>query len=523
MSVSGIVRSPFPEIEIPDTLLSSFVFQGTAQVADKAAFIDGFSGRSVAHGELFDAAYRAAGGLASLGFGKGDVLAILLPNVPEYPIAFHAAAIAGGIVTTINPTYTVEEVAFQLSDSGAVYLLTATALLETAQAAAATSGVKEILVLGEPGDGAVGFAELLAAARYDADPGVTPGDVVAMPYSSGTTGLPKGVMISHRGFVANHLQRLQAVALESDEVYIAVLPFFHIYGITTLVNGVIQRGVTAVTMPRFDFEEFLRIVQEYRVTFAPLVPPIILGLAKHPLVDQYDLSSLRVIYSGAAPLPQEVAAVCSARIGCPVVEGYGMTETIIAHVNDEEGAREHPGSIGRLLPNTEAQIVEPDTGNVLDPNKDGEIWIRGPQVMIGYLNNPEATSETIDEQGWVHTGDIGHYDEDGYFYVVDRVKELIKVKAYQVAPAELEALLLSHPSVADAAVIGIPDEEAGEIPKAFVVASTATTGDELMAFVADRLAPYKRIRQVEFIEQIPKSPSGKILRRTLRDKEASPT
>lgn len=522
MPVSGIVRSPFPEIVIPDTLLSPFVFQGVAQVADKAAFIDGSSGRSVTHGELFDAAYRAAGGLASLGFGKGDVLAILLPNVLEYPVVFHAAAIAGGIVTTINPMYTIDEVAFHLADSGAVYLLTISPLLETAQAAAATSGVKKILVLGEPRGGAAGFAELLAADRYDADPGVTPDDVVAMLYSSGTTGLPKGVMISHRGFVANHLQRQQVVAVESDEVYIAVLPFFHMYGITT-VNRVIHRGVTAVTMPRFDFEEFLRIIQEYRVTSAPLVPPIVLGLAKHPLVDQYDLSSLRVIYSGAAPLPQQVAAVCSARIGCPVLEGYGMTETIVAHINDEEGALWHPGSIGRLLPNTEAQIVEPDTGKVLEPNEDGEIWIRGPQVMIGYLNNPEATSETIDEQGWVHTGDIGHYDKDGYFYVVDRVKELIKVKAYQVAPAELEALLASHPSVADAAVIGIPDEEAGEIPKAFVVASTAVTGDELMGFVAARVAPYKRIRQVEFIEQIPKSPSGKILRGTLRGREASPT
>ncbi len=307
---------------------------------------------------------------------------------------------------------------------------------------------------------------------------------------------------------------------KGDEVIVAVLPFFHIYGMQVLMNGAVSQGATCVTMPRFELEAFLRILQDHRVTTAYLVPPIVLALAKHPLVDDFDLGSLRLIFSGAAPLGGELSDEASQRVGADVVQGYGLTETSpVTHSTIQGDAK--AGSIGVPLPSTEVRIVDPGTGQDLGIGEDGEVWIRGPQVMKGYLNNPEATANCIDDEGWFHTGDIGHVDADGHFYIVDRLKELIKYKGFQVPPAELEAILLTHPAVADAAVIPIPDEEAGELPKAFVVlkAGQEASADEIMAFVADQVATYKQVRRVEFVDAIPKSASGKILRRMLRDRE----
>jgi acyl-CoA synthetase (AMP-forming)/AMP-acid ligase II len=273
-------------------------------------------------------------------------------------------------------------------------------------------------------------------------------------------------------------------------------------------------------MPRFDLEQFLRIMQEHRVSRGYFVPPIVLALAKHPAVDGYDLSSLKSILCGAAPLGADLATACSERLGCTVVQGYGLTETSpVTHAVPSEGGLDRPGSIGPPLPNTDCQVVDIETGEDLGTDRDGEIWVRGPQVMKGYLNDPEATAATVDADGWLHTGDIGHADGDGYFHVVDRLKELIKYKGYQVAPAELEALLLSHPRVADAAVVPRPDEEAGEVPKAYVVAKGDVSADELMEFVARRVAPHKKVRAVEFLAEVPRSASGKILRRILVERE----
>jgi acyl-CoA synthetase (AMP-forming)/AMP-acid ligase II len=266
----------------------------------------------------------------------------------------------------------------------------------------------------------------------------------------------------------------------------------------------------------------LATLERHRVTHAHVVPPIMLALARHPAVDSYDLSSLRSVFTGAAPLGEQIAREVSERLGCVVMQGYGMTETSPAtHMTPREPEKMKAGSVGWVVPNTECKIVDVETGAELGANAEGEICVRGPQVMKGYLNCPEATAGTIDSEGWLHTGDIGCADVDGHFFIVDRKKELIKYKGYQVAPAELEALLLSHPSVADCAVIPAPDEEAGEVPKAFVVLKTdhaATTGD-LISFVASHVSPHKKIRRVEFIEQIPKSPSGKILRRLLVARE----
>jgi acyl-CoA synthetase (AMP-forming)/AMP-acid ligase II len=301
-----------------------------------------------------------------------------------------------------------------------------------------------------------------------------------------------------------------------------VLPFSHIYGLVSLMNLPLYLGETVVTMPRFDLREFLRVIQDYRITRAALVPPIVLALAKHPLVEEFDLSSLQLVNSGAAPLSAELEVACGERLGCRMQQGYGLTETSpTTHWVGDGLAGTMPGSIGPPVPNTECRIVDVATDEDVADGEPGELLIRGPQVMKGYLNNPRATDATFDPDGWLHTGDVAQVEPDGSLRIVDRIKELIKYKAYQIAPAELEAVLLTHPAITDAAVIPIPDEEAGQVPKAFVVTNGSITPEEVSQFVAGHVAPYKKVRAVEIIEEIPKAPSGKILRRLLIERERS--
>jgi acyl-CoA synthetase (AMP-forming)/AMP-acid ligase II len=295
-----------------------------------------------------------------------------------------------------------------------------------------------------------------------------------------------------------------------------VLPLFHIYGLVVILNMGLYLGATIVMMPRFDLEQFLQTVSKYQVTLAHLVPPIVLALSKSPIVDEYDLSTLRAVFSGAAPLDENLTRACMQRLNLRIRQGYGMTETSpVTHSSPANPDQVKHGSVGVAAPNTECKIIDLETGEALTHNKEGELCVRGPQVMKGYLNRPEATAATIDRDNWLHTGDIAYVDEDGHFFIVDRAKELIKYKGFQVPPAELEAVLLTHEAVADAAVIPCPDEEAGEVPKAFVVLRGTATAEELMDFVTQRVAPYKRIKFVEFTDKIPKSASGKILRRML--------
>jgi acyl-CoA synthetase (AMP-forming)/AMP-acid ligase II len=339
-------------------------------------------------------------------------------------------------------------------------------------------------------------------------------------------------MLTHRNLVANLCQAEGMRNFEcfgEQDITMAVLPFFHIYGMVVIMMLGLAGGGTILVMPRFDMMEFLTFVQKYRVTILPLVPPIVLGLVKHPAVAQFDLSSVRLIFSGAAPLGEEMARALSAKLGCPVVQGYGMTEASpVTHLSPTHDEPFKPGSAGKIVPNTEVKIVEVGSGSDAERpvGKEGELWIRGPQIMKGYLNRPEETADCLDRDGWYHTGDVGFVDDEGYFFIVDRTKELIKYKGLQVAPAELEALLLTHPAILDAAVVRKADEEAGEVPKAYVVlkpddVSKATPADAIMGWVAQRVAPHKRIRHLEFIDQIPKSASGKILRRVLIDREKS--
>lgn len=519
-STPGVHRSPLPDVDIPAISLPSHVLHRAMLRGDKPALIDGPSGRTLTFAQLARDVDRFAAGLTARGFGKGDVLAMFCPNVPEFAVAFYGVLQVGGVVSTVNPLSTAGELAGQLRDSRASLLLTVPALLPTAQAAARESSVTEIFVIGEA-DGALPYASLFADASGFTPARIDPQhDLAVLPYSSGTTGLPKGVMLTHHNLVAHDVMIDGFIPQTDADTMIAVLPFFHIYGMSVLMNAGLSRGTTIVTMPRFDLEMFLQLIQDQRVTVAYLAPPIVVALAKHPLIDSYDLSSLRDVFCGAAPLSAELQDACGARIGCKVVQGYGMTEASpVTHATPIGSGR--VGSVGKTIRNAESCVVNPETGARLGPNERGELWVRGPNVMRGYLNRPDATAETIVEGGWLRTGDIAYVDDDGYFYVVDRLKELIKYKGYQVAPAELEALLLTHSSVADAAVIGAPDEEAGELPKAFVVrkAGVEIESHELMDWVAGQVAPYKRIRLLEFVDQVPKSASGKILRRVLIEQE----
>ena len=513
-----IHRSPFPDIEVPDQLLTDFIFSGAAARADKPALIDGPSGRTLTYGRLVEDVKSLAGGLVARQFGPGDVLAIMAPNIPEYAVVFHGSAMAGATVTTINPTYTEREVAHQLEDADASILVTIPMFLETARGAAATVGIDQIYVFGDSPD--CPPVTDLFGAPLDEPVAVGTDHVVVLPYSSGTTGLSKGVMLTHRNLVANIVQTMAVAQVDESERFIAVLPFFHIYGMQVLMNLGLYAGATVVTLPRFDLEGFLQAHQDHGITRSFVAPPIVVAFAKHPMVDKFDLSALRQVFSGAAPLSAELAIEAGERLGCEVVQGYGMTElSPVSHATPAGHFK--PGSAGMTIPNTEVMIVDTESKEPLGLDVDGEIWIRGPQVMTGYLNNAQATAETIDADGWLHTGDIGHMDADGHLYVVDRLKELIKYKGFQVPPAELEALLLTHPAVADAAVIGIPDEEAGEIPAGFVVLKPGAeaTADEIMRFVAEQVATFKAVRRLTFIDEIPKSASGKILRRVLRDRE----
>ncbi len=515
-----VFRSPFPDVEIPDSALSSVVFRHADRLADRTAIVDGPTGRSYTYAEMYGASRKVAGGFVNTGLEVGDVVALVSPNIPEYAMAFHGVAIAGGTVTTVNPTYTVEEMARQMADSGARFAVTIALFLDTVLAAASVAGVEHVYVLGEPVEGHRSFFELLASDPIGQVPVDPAAHTVVLPYSSGTTGLPKGVELTHRNLVANLAQYEPVTTAGEEDVILAVLPFFHIYGMQVLMNAAVHLGARVITMPRFDLAEFLETIQEHRVTRVAAVPPIVLALAKHPLVAEFDLSSLVQVGSGAAPLSADIEDEAARRTGAEIVQGYGLTETSpVTHAAIPGDVRS--GSIGVLVPNTEARVVDPETGDDLPAGQTGEIWLRGPQVMRGYLHNPAATEEALDEQGWLHTGDIGHIDEDAHWYITDRLKELIKYKGFQVAPAELEAVLLTHPGIADAAVIGVAEDEAGEVPKAFVVRQAGADLDEadVMSFVAGHVASFKRVRVVEFVDEIPKSLSGKILRRVLRDRE----
>lgn len=519
-----IFKSPHAAVTIPEVSITDYVLRRADELGDKPALIDGPTGRTFSYGQLRGYITRLASGFAKHGVTKGDVFAIYSPNLPEYALAFHAVATLGAATTMVPPLFTDEEIIKQLADSGAKYLLTIPPLMEKASQVAQATGIRKIFVIGEA-EGAISFASLIADGANIAQGGfevqIDPGeDIAALPYSSGTTGFPKGVMLSHRNLVAMLRQMEANDAFSETDTMVCVVPMYHLYGLHIVVNLGLSQGATIVTVPRYDLDQFLRVMEQYKVTIAPLVPPLVLALSRAPQLDDYDLSSLRLIHCGAATLADNVARDCSTRLGCEIRYGYGLTEVSpLSHTSVADPEKHMAGSVGYCLPNTECKIVDYTTEAELEANQEGEICVRGPQVMKGYAGNPGATIDMIKPDGWLRTGDIGYCDEEGRLFVVDRLKELIKTNGRQVAPAELESLLLSHAAIADAAVIPSPDEKSGEVPKAFIVLKSKVSAEEIMDFVATRVAPYKRIRRVEFVSEIPKSPAGKILRRVLKDRE----
>ncbi|MFH0176416.1 4-coumarate--CoA ligase family protein [Streptomyces cacaoi] len=519
-------RSEFADVPPVELPIHDAVLGRAAEFGELPALVDGTDGTTLTYDQVDRFHRRVAAALAEAGVGKGDVLALHSPNTVAFPLAFYAATRAGATVTTVHPLATAEEFAKQLDDSAARWIVTVSPLLQTARRAAELAGGVEEIFVCDTAAGHRSLVDMLASAAPEPQVDIDPvEDVAVLPYSSGTTGVPKGVMLTHRQIATNLAQLRSAMSAGPGDRILAVLPFFHIYGLTALMNAPLRQGATVVVLPRFDLESFLAAIQNHRITGLYVAPPIVLALAKHPAVTRYDLSSLRYVVSAAAPLDADLAAACAERLNLPPVgQAYGMTELSPGtHVVPLDAMRDAPaGTVGKLIAGTEMRIVSLD-----DPDKDleageaGEILIRGPQIMKGYLGRPDATADMIDGDGWLHTGDVGRVDADGWLFVVDRVKELIKYKGFQVAPAELEALLLTHPGIADAAVIGVYNDDGNEVPHAYVVrqpTSPDLSEGEIAMYVAERVAPYKRVRRVTFIDAVPRAASGKILRRQLRER-----
>jgi acyl-CoA synthetase (AMP-forming)/AMP-acid ligase II len=493
---------------------------------NRVAVIDG--NHTYTYSELNVLAAKFASVLSNSGMSKGDRIAILSPNCAEFVIAFYGIVRMGGIVTTINSGYREMEISHQIKNSGCKVVIAHHSLNETLEKAYSLNQEKlrTILISEDSAEGSfwdqIHRADASIPVEIDSKK-----DIAALPYSSGTTGLSKGVMLSHYNLVSN-VEQLTGLSgsskLEKDDIVLVHLPLFHIYGMNVLMNGCIAVGATQVMMGRFDMDEFLNLIEQNGVTKLFTVPPVGLGLTQYPGVKDRDLTKLQLVFFGAAPLSGDLQQRISETLGCPVVQGYGMTETSpLTNADFAEPELTKPGSIGPATSDTELKIVDVENSqNELPVNEVGELMIRGPQVMVGYFNNPDATEETLTKDGWIHTGDIARIDEDGYTWILDRKKELIKYKGFQVPPAELEGLLLEHPEISDAAVIGIEDVESGEIPKAFVVKNPSSNINEedVMTFVSQKVSTFKQIREVEFIESIPKNPSGKILRRLLKEPES---
>ncbi|MBQ0925507.1 AMP-binding protein [Saccharopolyspora endophytica] len=521
------MRSPYPDVDVPDVSLTEFLFgTGVGNHAEATALVEGTTGDAMTFGQLHAAVEGVAAGLHAWGVRAGDVIALVGSNSPRWVLAFHSALRANTTVTTCNPLYTTGELANQLTDSGAAFVITEGKLREKVVEAAAKAGLDPDSVFTlDSTDGHTSLAELAAGGGEAPAPVTGAEGTAVLPYSSGTTGRAKGVVLTHRNLVANVLQFDRMVTSTRGSAQLAVLPLFHIYGMTVLMNHCLHTRAPLITMPRFDLAEMLRLVDEHRVRKLYVAPPTVLALAKDRLVDSYDLSSVEMVFSGAAPLDGDLGRALTDRLGCAVLQGYGMTEmSPVSHAIPEDRLDLDPASCGFALPGIEHRLVDPATGEDVGPGGRGELWVRGPNVMSGYLNNAEATAQTLDADGYLHTGDVATATPEGVITIVDRVKELIKYKGYQVPPAELEAVLLTHPAVEDAAVIGVCDARGEEVPKAFVVRSdgSALSADDVITYVADRIAPHKKVRAVEFVDAIPKSASGKILRNQLREAELRP-
>ncbi|XP_076314405.1 uncharacterized protein LOC143226826 isoform X2 [Tachypleus tridentatus] len=523
-----IITSPLTPIKTPEKSFPQLAFDCLEEHGDRLCEVDASDGRFYTFRQVADLSRRVASALIRRGLQMGECFCVYIPNSIDYVVAFLGITSAGGVVTTANPSYVAEELQYQLNDCSAVYLLaTESNIQEALKVKQNVLSLKEIFVLGNKEKRCSRFSDLLEddGSFFHKPVTVEAREVsLVLPYSSGTTWLPKGVILTHHNIISNIYQvtHPDIFPLTTKDVILGVLPFFHCFGLVLVSLCSVIRGCSVVVTSRFKPELFLTAVQQYKVTVILLAPPIAQFLVESPLVDKYDLSSVTTILSGAAALHPQVAVKLqakfpSARIG----QGYGMTEVSPVACVPLVGQTLYE-SVGVPVPGTRMKIVSIDGGATLGPGEKGEILISGPQVMKGYLNNPKATRLIIDENGWLHTGDVGFYTEDKKFYVVERIKELIKYKGYQVAPAELELLLMKHPGICDAAVVGVTDPRVGELARAFVVVKPShndVTSQNVQEFVAEHVAPYKHLHGgVEFVSHIPRNASGKILRRKLRAK-----
>jgi acyl-CoA synthetase (AMP-forming)/AMP-acid ligase II len=512
MVVSGYwpTQAPYEEFPLPELLRRS-----AEDFGDKPALIAA-DGTTRTYRDLWSLARKVARFLQDHGIEKGEKVGVFSPNHVDYAAVFYGALLAGATLTTLNPLYREREIHHQLDDAEAAALFVFSPMADPVEAARPNlPRLRHVWPID-------GLPDLLGGVSEEYRPvAINPReDVAALPYSSGTTGLPKGVMLTHYNLASNVKQGLAVKQSDSDTTSLCVLPFFHIYGLTVLLSIGVALGTTGVVMMRFDAEQMLHLIGKYHINNLYLAPPAILAMSNVPNLSRFDTSSLRIIQSGAAPLPPEVGERAKSIYGCLVSQGYGMTETS-PMINTNPLERIKLKSVGPPVSDTIEKIVSLDTGQELPTGEVGELAVQGPQVMKGYWKRPQETKDCLSEDGWLLTGDIGWLEEDSYLYLFERKKEMIKYKGYQVAPAELEALLHEHPAVLDAAVIPKAHLESGEIPKAFIILREGfeASPEELMAFVADKVAPYKKIREVEYVTEIPKSAAGKILRRELIERE----
>ncbi|PSS32258.1 4-coumarate--CoA ligase like [Actinidia chinensis var. chinensis] len=533
-----VFRSRLPEIPISNHLpLHTYCFENLTQFPDRTCLIVGSTGKTYSFSETHLLSQKVAAGLSNLGLKKGDVIMLLLQNCPEFIFSFMGASMIGAVTTTANPFYTASEVFKQLNASNAKLIITQSQYVDKlGDAGDNYPKLGEdfaLITIDDPPEKCLHFS-VLSEAKETEIPSVSidPNDAVALPFSSGTTGLPKGVILTHKSLITSVAQQVDGenpnLYLTSEDVVLCVLPLFHIYSLNSVLLCSLRAGAGVLLMPKFEIGVLLELIQRHRVSVAAVVPPLVLALAKNPMVEGFDLSSIRLVLSGAAPLGKELEEALRSRVPQATFgQGYGMTEAGPV-LSMSLGFAKQPfptksGSCGTVVRNAELKVVDPETGSSLPRNQPGEICIRGQQIMKGYLNDADATATTMDVDGWLHTGDIGYVDEDDEVFIVDRVKELIKFKGFQVPPAELEALLVSHPSIADAAVVPQKDEVAGEVPVAFVVRSNGfeLTEEAVKEFIAKQVVFYKKVHRVYFVHAIPKSPSGKILRKDLRAKLAA--
>ncbi|EFX67408.1 hypothetical protein DAPPUDRAFT_203687 [Daphnia pulex] len=528
---NNIVTSPYGDCDLHDMTMVQKIFESAGRWPNKIALECGITGRKYTYEMTCQLIRRFGSALTRMEYKKGEVFGIISPNIPEFPIVLYGASGAGMPVSLVNPTFTAEEMARQLSAVGATALFGVAPMAETLkQVARLCPVIRHIILLGPPLEGAVSFQQMAQDSGDLFNETLDAEDVFLLPHSSGTSGLPKSVMLSHFNMTSNVMQFLQpggtnhqVATTNYQDTYICLLPFFHAYGITLLMNTGFQTGAKLVTLPQFEVQSYLKAIDDHKPTAMHVVPPLATLLAQHPALKVESLSQMHTIFCGAAPLGVQTSVKLLERLNNPnlsLQEGYGLSETSPGVLMAPLGNTKL-GSCGAPISRSKAKVINHEIGDqALGPYQHGELYVSGPQVMKGYWNNPKATEEMIDGEGWLRTGDVAYYDDDGNFYIVDRLKELIKVKGLQVAPAELEDVLTSHPAVGEVAVIGIPDEHAGELPRAYVVKKPgmeSVSDSDIQAFVDSKVSPHKQIKGgIEFCATIPKNNMGKILRRELR-------